>query len=192
METGNKTYIFERMRNGELIHVDDIDYFKVQEAIIRAFRITGELNSQYRTADEARVFIEELTLSKIDSTTRIMPPFYTDFGQFIKFGKDVFVNFGCTFMDRGGITIEDNVFIGPNAKLITENHAEEPHLRHNVYGKEILIKEKAWIGAGSIILPGVTIGKNAIVGAGSIVTRNVEDNSIVAGNPAKFIRKIKT
>ncbi|WP_221410358.1 DapH/DapD/GlmU-related protein [Apibacter muscae] len=75
--------------------------------------------------------------------------------------------------------------------LITENHAEEPHLRHNVYTKPIYIQQNAWVGAGAIILPGITIGENAIVAAGSIVTKNVADNTIVAGNPAKPIREIK-
>lgn len=95
-------------------------------------------------------------------------------------------------MDRGGITLEDGVFIGPNVNIITENHAEEPELRHNVYTKPILIKRNAWIGAAAIILPGVTIGENAIVAAGAVVTKDVPDNMIVGGNPAKIIRKIKT
>lgn len=95
------------------------------------------------------------------------------------------------FMDRGGIMIEDHVFIGPNVNVITENHAENPELRHNVYGKPILIKRNAWIGATAVILPGVTIGENAIVAAGSIVTKDVPDNTIVGGNPAKIIREIK-
>jgi len=103
----------------------------------------------------------------------------------------VFINTSCVFLDRGGITIEDDVFIGPNVNILTENHPEQPALRHNVYTKPIRIKRNAWIGAGAIILPGVTIGENAIVGAGSVVTRDVEDNAIVVGNPARFVRYIK-
>lgn len=183
--------IFERMKQGELILENDPEYSILYEALLRGMRITGQLNASYHTPEETRDVISELTGQKIDKTTWIVPPFYTDFGQFIRLGKKVFINSGCMFMDRGGIMIEDHVFIGPNVNVITENHAENPELRHNVYGKPILIKRNAWIGATAVILPGVTIGENAIVAAGSIVTKDVPDNTIVGGNPAKIIREIK-
>ena len=135
--------------------------------------------------------ISELTGQQFDDSTWIVPPFYTDFGQFIRFGKKVFVNSGCMFMDRGGITLEDGVFIGPNVNIVTENHAEQPELRHNVYTRPILIKRNAWVGAAAVILPGVTLRENAIVAAGSVVTKDVPDNAIVGGVPAKVIRKMK-
>lgn len=182
--------IFERMKQGELIRLDDPDYPRVYKAIMRAFRITGELNSSYHDAKQTREVLSELTGSEIDESTSIMPPFYTDFGQFTSFGKNVFVNFGCSFMDRGGITIEDGALIGPQVKLITENHAEKPDMRQHVYSRPITIRRKAWLGAGVTVLPGVTIGENAIVGAGAIVTKDVPDNTIVAGIPAKRIRDI--
>lgn len=183
--------IFERMRNGELILLDDPEYAKIHEAINEAHRITWELNASYRDPDGVRALMEKLTGSKIDETTRIVPPFYTDFGKFTRFGKNAFVNSGCTFMDRGGIEIGDDVFIGPCAKLITENHAESPALRRNVYARLIAVKRGAWIGAGAIILPGVTVGENAIVAAGAVVTKDVPPNAIVGGSPARFIRSIK-
>lgn len=184
--------IFERMRSGELILESDVEYPTLYEALLRGMRITGLLSASYHTPEQTREIMSELTGQEIDSSTWIVPPFYTDFGQFIRFGKKVFVNSGCTFMDRGGITLEDGVFIAPNVNIITENHAEQPELRRNVYTKPILIKRNAWIGAAAIILPGVTIGENSIVAAGAVVTKNVPDNTIVAGNPAKFIRMIKT
>ena len=180
--------IFERMKRGELILESDPQYPELYDALIRGMRIVERLNSAYHTADEVRAVIGELTKSKLDESVWIVPPFYTDFGQFIRLGKNVFINSGCTLMDRGGITIEDGVFIGPNVSIITENHAEEPELRHNVYTKPILIRRNAWIGAGAIVLPGVTVGRNAIVGAGAVVTKDVADDAIVAGNPARFIR----
>ena len=183
--------ILERMRQGELIRTDDPEYTVVYDLILRAFRITGELNTKYHDAAESWALISELTGQPIDETSWIIPPFYTDFGRFTRIGKHVFVNCGCTFMDRGGITLEDGVFIGPGAKLITENHAEEPHLREFVYSLPIVIKRKAWIGAGAIILPGVTIGENAIIAAGAVVTKDVAPNTIVGGVPAKYIRNIK-
>lgn len=182
--------IFQRMRQGELIRTDDPDYPKVYDAIMRAFRITGKLNSAYHDADETRDLLSQLIGYEIDKSTWIVAPFYTDFGQFTRFGKNVFVNFGCTFMDRGGITLEDGVLIGPQVKLITENHAPEPELRQFVYSKPIVIQRKAWLGAGVTVLPNVTIGENAIVAAGAIVTKNVPANTVVAGIPAKVIKTL--
>lgn len=184
--------IFERMKNGELIRLDDPDYSKVDDAIARAFEIIGQLNSAYRTDNEVRKALSELTGTRIDESTTVKLPFYTDFGQFTHFGKNVFVNFGCGFMDRGGITIEDGALIGPNVKLITENHAENPDMRQHVYSSPIVIKRKAWLGTGVTVLPGVTIGENAIVAAGAVVIKDIPDNTIVGGVPAKFIRQIKT
>ena len=90
----------------------------------------------------------------------------------------------------GGITIEDEVLIGPKVNLITENHPIDPKDRRALITKPILIKRKAWIGAGVTILPGVTIGENAVVAAGAVVTKDVPDNTIVAGVPAKIIKSI--
>ena len=179
------------MRNGELILETDPEYPQLYEALLRGMRITGQLNASYHTPKQTREVLSELTGQLIDDTTWIVPPFYTDFGQFIRLGRKVFINNGCTFMDRGGITLEDGVLVGPNVNIITENHAEQLELRHNVYTKPILIKRNAWIGAGAIILPGVTIGENVIVAAGAVVTKDVPDNTIVGGVPAKIIRKIK-
>lgn len=182
--------IFERMRSGELILESDPDYPAVYEAILRAQRLTAKLNTSVLDPGEARALLGELMGAELDPTTWILPPFYTDFGQFTRFGSRAFVNSGCMFMDRGGITVEDEVFIGPGVHIITENHPEDPALRHNVYTRPILIRRNAWIGARAVILPGVIVGENAIVGAGAVVTRDVEDNTIVAGNPARVIRKI--
>lgn len=183
--------IFQRMRAGEVIRLDDPDYALVYQAIERAFEVTGRLNSAYHTIEQTREVLSELMGFTIDPSTSIVAPFYTDFGQFTRIGMGVFVNFGCSFMDRSGITIEDNALIGPQVKLITENHPEDPAQRMNLYGKEIIIRRGAWLGAGVTVLPGVTVGENAIVGAGSVVTRDVPDNAMVAGVPARFVRKIQ-
>ncbi len=93
-------------------------------------------------------------------------------------------------MDRGGITIEDNVYIAPKVNLTTLNHDLKPENRNAKQAKPIVIKKNAWIGIGATILPGVTIGENSVLGAGSVVTKDVDDNTVVAGNPARIIKKI--
>lgn len=91
-------------------------------------------------------------------------------------------------MDLGGVTIDDDVLIGPRVTLISVNHVENPRQRRNLITKSVHIKRHAWLGANVTVLPGVTIGENAIVGAGSVVTKNVPDNTVVVGNPAKKLR----
>lgn len=95
------------------------------------------------------------------------------------------------FFDRGGITLGDNVFIGPKVNLITINHDANPDNRSATYGRPIVIEDKVWIGINSTVLPGVKIGHGAIIGANSVVTKDVAPNTIVAGNPARFIKNIE-
>ncbi len=140
--------------------------------------------------DEARKILSQLTSQKLDASVTVFPPFTTNFGKFLKIGKDVFINHGCSFLDLGGITIEDHVLIGPQVKLVTENHPIDPKTRRGMLAKPILIKKNAWIGAGATVLPGVTIGENSIVAAGAVVSKDVPDNVIVGGIPAKFLKSI--
>ena len=172
--------IIEKMRSGKRITETDADFPRLCEEIENTKRLVGELNTGYHTPDEVRALLEHIWSQPLDNSVRMFPPFYTAFGKTTRVGKEVFINFGCTFLDQGGITIEDGVFIGPGAKILTEHHPEEP------------VRRKAWIGAGAIILPGVTVGENAIVAAGTVVTKDVPDNAIVAGVPAKVLRNIKT
>jgi len=106
----------------------------------------------------------------------------------VKIGKNVSIMSNCLMMSAGGITIEDNVMIAANVQLISNNHDLENRIV--ITCKPVHIKKNCWIGAGAAILPGVTVGENAVVGAGSVVTHDVPDNTIVAGNPAKVIRQI--
>lgn len=184
--------IIERMRSGELILETDPDYPKLRAEFEKTMSLVGELNSRYHTPDEIRALLAQIWEQEIDPSVRMFPPFHTAFGKFTKVGKGVFVNFGCTFLDRGGITLGDDVFIGPNVQLITENHPEQPQNRRNVYARPISIGRGVWIGAGAIILPGVTVGENSIIGAGAVVKKDVPANVIVAGVPAKIVREIKT
>jgi acetyltransferase-like isoleucine patch superfamily enzyme len=181
--------IFERMLFGGLIKNDDPQMAKVWEVVSQTIKLSSALNTS-STIEEIRNRLSEIIGKEIDKSTTIFAPFYTNFGKHIKIGKNVFINHACSFLDLGGITIEDDVLIGQKVNLITENHPINPSQRKSLVLNSILIKRNAWIGAGATILPGITIGENSIIAAGAVVNKNVPDNTIVGGIPAKFIRLI--
>ncbi|WP_375180167.1 DapH/DapD/GlmU-related protein [Enterococcus rotai] len=150
-----------------------------------------KLNAQYYPNKEVLALLEEITGKTIDSSVKISQPFYSDFGKHITFGKEIFINQNVTFVDLGGITIEDQVLIGPGSRLVTVNHLVSPKNRRGIKVEPIHIKQNAWLGANVTVLPGVTIGENSIVAADSTVTKDVPDNVIVVGSPAKVVRKIE-
>ncbi len=156
-----------------------------------AIRISMELNNQYHTTEQICEIMGRLTGKKVDESFRLFPPFYTDFGKNITIGRDVFINSGCHFQDQGGIAIGDGSLIGHNVVLATINHDLSPlNNRENHYAP-IVIEEHVWIGSNATILPGVTIGRWAVVAAGAVVTKDVEEYTVVGGVPAKEIRKVK-
>ena len=182
--------IFERSRSGKPVSIGDADYGEMRDALELARSVTGEINTVYHSPGEVLDLLRRLG-AKIDDSAEIRTPFYTDFGRFIEVGKNVFVNNACTFMDRGGITLEEDVKIGPRVNLITENHDLDPAKRKTLISNRIVVRRNVWIGAAATILPGVTIGENAVVAAGAVVTKDVPPNTIVAGVPAKVIKHIK-
>ena len=159
---------------------------------MEAQKITSELNYKYHDFDKRRELFSLLINQELDDEFRVFTPFFTDFGKNIHLGKNVFINAGCKFQDQGGIYIGDDALIGHNVVMATLNHDENPQNRANLIAAPIRIGNKVWIGSNATILPGVTIGDGAIIAAGAVVTKDVEENSIVAGVPAKFIRKVKT
>lgn len=181
--------IFERMLAGGIIRNDEMG--EAWEVVFRAQRLSPSLNNS-TTIEETRERLSEIVESKIDKSTTVFIPFYTNFGKHIKLGKNIFINHACTFLDLGGITIEDDVQIGPKVNLITEDHPVDPSKRKYLDLKSILIKRNVWIGAGATILPGVTIGENSIVAAGAVVNKDVPANTIVGGIPAKILRLINS
>ncbi len=156
-----------------------------------ARRVTSEINGEFHTAAEIRVLMRRLTLTPIDESFSMFPPFYTDCGKNIHIGKNVFINAGCHFQDQGGITIGDGSLIGHNVVLATLNHAEDPEKRGNIMPKPIVIGKNVWIGSNSTVTQGVTIGDGSIVAAGAVVTRDVAPMTVVGGVPAKYIRDVK-
>lgn len=155
-----------------------------------AQRITMELNSSYHSKEEIVEIFSELTGKEVDPSFMCFPPFYTDFGKNITFGKNVFLNTGCSFQDRGGIRIGDGSLLGMNVTIASLNHGLDLETRNTTYPSPVIIGDNVWIGSNATILPGVTIGNNSIVAAGAVVTKDVPENTVVAGVPAKVMKQI--
>lgn len=181
--------IFQKMLAGGLFRQDDPGMTEVWEFVFRTIKLSPALNAS-ASIEEIRTRLSDIIGRDIDKSTVVFTPFYTNFGRHIRFGKNVFINHACTFLDLGGIIVEDHVQIGPRVSLITENHPVDPSKRKTLDLNSIHIKQNVWIGAAATILPGVTIGENSIVAAGAVVRTNVEANTIVAGVPAKTVKKI--
>lgn len=165
-------------------------YEFMNRASDEARRITFELNGAYHSMPEVRDLFTRLFGKPVDPSFRVFPPFYTDFGKNITVGKNVFINACCHFQDQGGITLGDNCLIGHNVVFATLNHGFAPEERQSMLPAPIVVGRNVWIGSNSTILQGVTIGDNSIIAAGSVVTKDVPANAIVAGVPARFIRSI--
>ncbi len=182
--------IFERLRNGEPIPSDDPQAYKMREASYATKKLLVQMNNSSNPS-EIRNLLSQITSTEIHETTAVFTPLYINYGKHTKIGKNVFINFDCTFLDLGGITIEDNVLIAPKVSLLSEGHPLSPENRQSLVPGPIHIKKNAWIGANATILPGVTVGENAVVAAGAVVSKDVPDNSIVGGIPAKIIKTIQ-
>ncbi|MGL6201634.1 MAG: DapH/DapD/GlmU-related protein [Lachnospiraceae bacterium] len=155
-----------------------------------AMRITAELNGSYHEPEEVRSLIAKLTGKPVDASFGMFPPFYTDCGKNLTIGKNVFINSGCRFQDQGGIILEDGALIGHNVVLATLNHGFAPEERSTTYPAPIVIGKNVWIGANATVLSGVTIGANAIIAAGAVVTKDVSEDNVVGGVPAKVIKTL--
>jgi acetyltransferase-like isoleucine patch superfamily enzyme len=180
--------IFERLLAGETILPNDSQMGRLRAEAFAVKDLLIQMNNSSNPDEITQIFSRILNKEVQDIT--IFTPIYINSGKYISIGKNVFINFDCTFLALGGITIEDDVLIGPKVSLITENHPLNPRERKGLIGKPILIKKNAWIGANAVILPGVTIGENTVVAAGAVVSKDVPDNTIVGGIPAKFIKTI--
>ena len=161
--------IFQRELAGEVITQSDSEYPKIGALITDAQRIIAEMNTGHRDPGEVRALFNRLTGTEVHDSFWLLPPFYTDFGRNIRVGRNVFINHACEFMDRGGITLEDDVLIGPKVNLITISHPLDPSTRRSTYCAPIVIKKGAWLGAAVSVMPGVTIGENAVVAANAVV-----------------------
>ncbi|MCH5162142.1 MAG: sugar O-acetyltransferase [Clostridiales bacterium] len=181
----------EIMNRGDYVVAGSEAHLVMHALSDEARKVTAELNNAYHTDEVIRSFFSKLIGKEVDKGFVLFPPFYTDCGKNITVGKNVFINEGCCFQDQGGITIGDNCLIGQQVVIATLNHDLCPDKRANMQPAPVLIGKNVWVGAHATILPGVTIGDNAVVAAGAVVTKDVPANTVVAGVPAKVIKTIE-
>lgn len=175
-------------RNLELPYISDESVFEEQKI---ARRLTQQLNTIDRADFEGIAKLVKELLGKSDGAF-INPPFYCDYGFNIETGKNFFANYNCTILDVAKVTIGDNCQLAPNVAIYTAGHPVHPQTRNTSYeyGISVTIGDNVWIGGNTVICPGVHIGSNTVIGAGSVVTRDIPEWCIAAGNPCKVIRNI--
>jgi acetyltransferase-like isoleucine patch superfamily enzyme len=183
------TDIFQKLLSGKAVPFNDPDYFRITIACNNTRKVLVQLNAA-SDGDEIRSLLSKITGFEVDATTMVFPPFQINYGKNTKIGKGVFINFDCTFLDLGGIIIEDNVMLAPKVSLLSEGHPIAANERQTLTTGRIHIKKNAWIGANATILQGLTIGENAVVAAGAVVSKDVPANTVVGGIPAKVIKSI--
>lgn len=181
--------IFNELKSGVVITPGHSQIQALREASYATIHLIQRLNASSDPGD-IRKILSEITGTPVDESVAIFPPIYINYGKHLSIGKNVFINFNCTFLTLGGIVIEDNVLIGPGVKLLSEGHPLPPGERQSLIPGKIHISQNAWIGAGATILAGISIGENAVIAAGAVVTKNVPANTVVAGIPATVIKSI--
>lgn len=175
-------------RDLQLPYISDDEVFEEQK---RARKLTQELNTADRSDFETLKRIVKELLGKSEDAF-INPPFYCDYGTNIEVGKNFFANYNCTILDVAKVIIGDNCQMAPNVAIYTAGHPVHPDTRNTAYeyGIEVTIGDNVWIGGNTVICPGVHIGSNTVIGAGSVVTKDIPDWAIAAGNPCRVIREI--
>ncbi|MCG2621161.1 sugar O-acetyltransferase [Arthrobacter sp. I2-34] len=177
----------ERMLAGDLYIADDP---VLARASREAIRMAAEYSRIWAAHPDTAARILRRLLGSIGEGTEIRAPLYVDYGKNITVGARTFINYNLTALDVVGITIGDDVQIGPNVQLLTPTHPLDAQQRRDKLeaGKPIVIEDNVWLGGGVIVLPGVTIGENTVVGAGAIVTKDLPPNVVATGRPAKIRR----
>jgi maltose O-acetyltransferase len=178
----------EKMRNGLLADFtapDIQESFRHCKTLLAKFRMLSMYDDEYRT------ILEEL-IPGIPKSAVIMPPFHCDHGNGIRLGEHVFINANCTFLDGAFITIGAHTLIGPNVQIYTPHHPLNYQERREgkEYSYPVSIGSDCWIGGGSIILPGITIGDRTVIGAGSVVTKDIPSDCVAVGNPAVVKKRL--
>jgi maltose O-acetyltransferase len=179
----------ERMLDGDLYRADDPE---LEREGLRAMELIGEFNhSRADERDRRRQILLQL-LGALGDGTEVRPPLYCEYGYQLRIGARTFINFGLMALDVATITIGDDVQIGPNVQLLTPTHPVEPEPRRSKLeaARPITIGDNVWLGGGVIVLPGVSIGANTVVGAGAVVTKDLPGGIVAVGNPARVVRAV--
>lgn len=187
-EQGEKDMDMKERRDAGLAYISDRSVFEEQAVCRKKLQKLNTMDwSDFEGLSEA---VKEL-LGKSDGAW-INPPFFCDYGKHIEVGRNFFANYNCTIIDVAKVTIGDNCQMAPGVSIYTAGHPVHPETRNSAYeyGKPVTIGDNVWIGGSSVICPGVQIGSNTVIGAGSVVTKNIPDWCIAAGNPCRVIRKI--
>lgn len=187
----NLDNLLQHLDAGLPLHMGSEAFSLMSATCQDTMRITARLNSSFHTPEEIIELISELTGKAVDGSFRMFPPFYCDFGKNITLGKNVFINACCCFQDQGGIIVGDGAYIGHRVTLATLNHGFLPEDRDTNYPAPIRLGKNVWIGAGATVLQGVSIGDNAVVAAGAVVTKDVAPDTVVGGVPARFIKTVE-
>ncbi|WP_269928684.1 DapH/DapD/GlmU-related protein [Kocuria massiliensis] len=182
--------LLEALNRGEVIRGDSVLHEAMHEISQHALSTVAQLNSAYHAPHEVRALMTELTGRKVPNSVTVFPPFYSEFGANISLGERVFVNTGCTIQDQGGVVVGDDTLIGHNVLIATLNHDMDPAYRADMHPGRVIIGTRVWIGSAARIMPGVSIGDGAVVAAGALVTQDVPARTVVAGVPAKPLRKV--
>ena len=180
----------ERMQKGLIYDPTDPELMKEQGALIARM---NEYNATSPAETEKRAALIKEMFAEAGEGCYIEPPFRANWGgKHVRLGNYVYANFNLTLVDDGNIAIGDNVMFAPNVTVITATHPVLPSLREKglQFNVDVKICNNVWIGAGAIIMPGITVGENSVVGAGSVVTKDVPPNTVVVGNPARVLREI--
>jgi maltose O-acetyltransferase len=179
---------WQKMLAGEVYNCLDPDLESIRQTTKRLM----QRHNQSPSPGERRSILEEL-LGYIGETSTIEPPFYCSYGRNTHLGDHVYLNYSCTILDNNQVSIGDHVMVGPAVQIYTAAHLLEATLRNQglEVAKPITVESDVWIGGGAILLPGVVVGRGSVVGAGAVVSRDVPAFTVVAGNPARVIRRIE-
>jgi maltose O-acetyltransferase len=180
----------ERMLAGDLYIADDP---ALARESARARQLTHRLNTGDPADSAARHAILTELLGAFGEDSHVLPPFYCDYGHHTFIGARTFANFGLTCLDVAPIRIGDDVQIGPHVQLLTATHPVQAGPRRDKWeaARPIVIGDNVWLGGGSIVCPGVTIGENTVVGAGAVVIRDLPANVVAVGNPARVVNEVQ-
>ena len=179
----------ERMQSGKLYFCTDEEIAKEQ---LECLEILYDYNHTRQSESQKREQILKNLLAEIGENCYIEPPLHANWGKYTHFGNNVYANFNLTLVDDTDIFVGDNVMFGPNVIIATAGHPVDPPLREKVaqFNIPVRIGKNVWIGAGAIVLPGVTIGDHSVIGAGSVVTKDIPPNVVAVGNPCRVLREI--